>query len=358
MKHICIDARMASCSGIGTYIRNLLLGLKDGPFRLQVIAHPKDVVKWPMLSYFDLILSEDAYYSVKEQMSLPFLIPSCDLFWSPHYNIPLAPIRARKRLVTIHDVYHLAYAHTLGIVKKAYSKTLIHRAVKVSDRIITDSFFSKEELIKYTPVISEKVRVIPLGVDRSLFFPKEYSLLNSIKEKYQLPEKFFLFVSNLAPHKNIRGLLKALDYLNDNWKLVCVGKRVQANDWEKVLQGKEKRALFLGQTEEKDLPFIYQLASVMVHPSFYEGFGLTPLESMSCGCPVVVSNAASLPEVCGDCAIYVDPYNPQDIARGIREMMESPSLREKFKKEGMKRSQTFGWEQTVQKHIETIEKLI
>ncbi|HEY5236346.1 MAG TPA: hypothetical protein VIJ14_09225, partial [Rhabdochlamydiaceae bacterium] len=108
MKEICIDVRMAFHSGIGTYIRNIVSLLKDGPFKIKLIVNAEIIKKWPALASFDLISTSAPLYSIQEQMQLPFLIPSCDVFWTPHYNIPLFPIRAKKRVTTIHDVYHLA----------------------------------------------------------------------------------------------------------------------------------------------------------------------------------------------------------------------------------------------------------
>src|SRR5690349_8243231 len=125
MKEVCIDVRMAMSSGIGTYIRNLLSRLKEGPFQLRLIANPDTIERWPLLSSFDLLLTRAPIYSIEEQVKFPFLIPYCDLFWSPHYNIPLLPIRAKKRMVTIHDVCHLARGDLLPFYKRIYAKAVI-----------------------------------------------------------------------------------------------------------------------------------------------------------------------------------------------------------------------------------------
>jgi len=337
MKELCIDVRLAFNSGIGTYIRNLIAGLKNGPFKLRLIAHPETLPKWPLLSQFDLILSSSPLYSIEEQIKLPFLIPRSDLFWSPHYNIPLLPIRAKKRMVTIHDVYHLAFKHKLSAAKKIYASCVISQAAKRSDLIITVSEFSKLELIKYVGPSPEKIKVIHLGVDQTHF---------SIK-KESLPEKYLLYVGNLLPHKNVQGLLNALKYLKDpNLKLVIVSKTTGAPS---------ERVIYLNDVENKDLPSLYQNAYALVHPSFYEGFGFTPLEAMSCGCPVIASKAASLPEVCGDAAIYIDPYSPESIARGIEEVA---AVREVLKTKGFERVKKFNWDKTVKEHIEAIEKIL
>ena len=165
MKELCIDARMIFSSGIGTYLKNLLLALKSSPFKCRLLMDPACIEKLSWLSHFEIIPLSAGIYSIQEQLKLPLLIPKCDLFWSPHYNVPVLPIRAKKRLVTIHDVYHLAYFSTLKWKEKVYAKGVISRAVKVSDQIITDSFFSEAEILKYTRAKKAKISVIPLGVD-------------------------------------------------------------------------------------------------------------------------------------------------------------------------------------------------
>jgi len=259
MKEICIDARMAFHSGIGTYIRNIIPMLKNGPFKLRLIVNAEVVKKWPELSTFDLILARAPIYSLAEQVTLPFLVPRCDLFWSPHYNTPVMPLRARKRVVTIHDVYHLAFGQTLSLPKRLYAQTVIKRAAKISDHILTDSKFSKDEIMKYTGTKKEKISAVHLGVDSSFFCPtQEEGFLQQLREKYQLPKKYFLFVSNLAPQKNIGRLLQAWDILIKkfpDWKLVLVGKKVKVDAWEFILDQNsllKSRVLFLGQVDNRD----------------------------------------------------------------------------------------------------------
>jgi glycosyltransferase involved in cell wall biosynthesis len=363
MKELCIDVRMAFNSGIGTYIRNLVKQLQKGPFKLRLIADEKSVEKWPLLKECDLILTSAPLYSIEEQLKLPFLIPSCDLFWSPHYNVPLGPIRAKKRVVTIHDVYHLAYGKTLSLPKRTYAKIVINRATTLSDLILTDSYFSQDEIVKYTAVAKDKIQVVHLGVDHDRFRElKDETYLQSIREKYQLPQNYFLFVSTLAPHKNIDRLLLAWNELKKpDWKLVFVGRQVKNNTWKTIVDQNPSLAdklLFLGEFDDRDLPALYQLAHATICPSLYEGFGLPPLEAMSSGCPVVVSNAASLPEVCGKSAVYVDPYSVDDIASGIRRMIEDQNLYASLKQAGLDRSREFTWDKTAKKHIEIMDNML
>ncbi len=352
MKELCIDVRMAFHAGVGTYIRNIVPSLAS-LFKLRLIANKGLLQKWPFLNQCDLILTSTPIYSFEEQIKFPFLIPACDLFWTPHYNVPLGSLKSKKRFVTIHDVYHLAFGKTLGYLQRHYAKIVINRAVKISDHILTISQFSKDEIIKHTGVSSEKISSVHLGVDRSRFSDQISHV--HLREKYNLPSNYFLFVGTLAPHKNIGRLIEAWSHVVRKfpaWKLVLVGKRSKSGSWEPPLQNS---LLFLGQVEDQDLPGLYRGAYAAIHPSLYEGFGLTPLEAMSCGCPTIVSRVASLPEICGDSSFYIDPYDVKDIASGIEKMIQDPDLHNDLKIKGLKRLCNFTWEKTIEKHVEIME---
>src|SRR3989338_9980792 len=203
-KKICIDVRMAFHAGIGTYIRNILPYLKVSNLSIQLLTPLSYVDKWPELHTYDLISTNAPIYSIQEQMELPFKIPACDLYWTPHYNMPLTPIRAKKRLTSIHDVNHLALGSAMGWLKRQYASIMIPAVASHSDHIITISHFSKSEIIRWTSVEEKKVSVIHLGVDQDRF---------TRQEGMRSESKYFLFVSTLAPHKNLARLVKA-------WNLV------------------------------------------------------------------------------------------------------------------------------------------
>jgi len=344
MKEICIDIRMAFYSGIGTYIRNLLPLIKQS-FSIKVLASPADVEKWPELGTYDLIHVNAPIYSMQEQLELPFKIPSCDLFWTPHYNTPLAPIRAKKRLTTIHDVNHLALGSSLGWLKRGYAKIMIPASAARADHLITISDFSKRELIKWAKVDEKKVSVIHLAVDRYRFAEdgERAAGLN-----------YFLFVGTLLPHKNLDRLIRAWNRVGERfrkWKLIVVGKRTER---AKPAQNVH----ILGEVEEEHLARLYQGAYAFIAPSIYEGFGLPPLEAMAAGCPTIVSNAASFPEICGDASLYCDPFDEEDMAQKICTLIENPSLRQTLIDAGRKRVDLFSWEKAANAHMEVINKII
>lgn len=348
---LCIDARMITSSGIGTYIRSLLPRIRE-QYRLILIVDPDFLTQSPEFASFDIVVSKSHIYSIQEQVFLPLLIPKCDLFWSPHFNIPLAPIRARRRLVTIHDVFFLACPQDLGIAKKAYARLFFNAAVKRSDHVITDSQFSLSEICKFIGPYRDKITAITLGVDS-----RSYDRVQ-MDGKSIIPQRYILYVGNLAPHKNICNLIRSLDFLPPDVHLVLVGRESLWDAWKLEAKKRPGRITVCGKVDQKTLITLYQHAELLIHPSYYEGFGLTPLEAMSVGCPVVVSQAASLPEVCGDAAVYVDPFSVENIAEGILSVWGNEALKKELKSLGRKRAGLFEWDIAAQKHIEVIDRVL
>lgn len=363
MKAVCFDARMALHSGIGTYIRNLLPYIHNEFPSLQVLTSQSVLENWTEIKQFSPILMKAPIYSMQEQIELSFRIPSCDLFWSPHYNIPILPIFAKKRVVTIHDVCHLAYGKSLSLFKKSYANLMLRAASKYSDHIVTVSHFSKSEMVRALKVHRNKISVIYNGVNYHLFScPLPISQLEHARLLYQLPKKYMIFVSNLAPHKNLSRLLKAWNLViqnNPDLHLIVVGRSKNTSDFQVCDQFPRLKSYIhhLSEVPNDHLTALYQQAEALIYPSIYEGFGLPPLEAMSMECPVIVSSAASLPEICHDAALYVDPYDEHDIAQKICTLIENPSLRQTLIKKGKQRIDQFSWEQTAKAHIEIIRQI-
>ena len=360
-----VDIRMFHSSGIGTYLQNLLPALSQD-FDLILIGQPSEAD----LPYGRVITTDIPVYSLAELRKLPSLIPSCDLFWSPHYNVPLLPVRAKKRLVTIHDVFHLAYFQTLSLKQKVYARVVFRSAARSSDSIITVSEFSRTEIVKHLNVATSQVEVIPNGVNHSLFRVIEGAeIMRKARVKYRLPEKFILYVGNVKPHKNLLALVKAFAKLPDTLKpyqLVVVGKKEGFITGDTMLhnfiqqdESLSSRVHFTGFVAEEDLPVLYNLAHLFVFPSYYEGFGLPPLEAMACGCPVLTSDRASMPEICGGAADYVSPDNVEAMAARIQRMLQLPyPARQRIIQSGQQRAQHFTWKESIQQHRQLIQKLL
>ena len=361
--HLCVDARMYRASGIGTYLQNLLPVLGES-FELNLLGDPDELAEVGGR----IIPTAIPIYSVAELLRLSHLVPRCDLFWTPHYNVPLLPVRAKARLVTIHDVFHLAHLRTLSLPQRGYATLAFRAATHLSDHIITVSKFSKTEIQRYLNVPDKRILVIPNGVNHMLFnVQADEARQRHVRKKYGLPPRWLLYVGNVKPHKNLITLVHAFaalpEALSDR-HLVIVGQRegfiTGDTELAQVLQNDPdlaQRIHFTGFVDQADLPELYRLAELFVFPSKYEGFGLPPLEAMACGCPVVVSDRASLPEICGAAADYADPDSALDLADKITAALQrSPAERDRKIQLGLERAQKYTWASSVAQHEQLIRQ--
>lgn len=362
MKKICIDARMLHHSGIGVYLRHIIKGLLEyDQYEIAVLADKN----YTELKGIKMIAFPQKIYSIKEQIYFSKLIPRCNLFWSPHYNVPIFPIAAKKRLVTIHDVYHLAHQHELSIPQQVYAKVMLKAATALSEHIITVSNFSKQEIIAHTRTIPDKITTIYNGVDIDFFGKKTTEEIEkSILKKYELPKKYALFVGNVKPNKNLKNLVRAFALFAEkepDFKLVILGKkdgfiRAEEGVFELIQTYTHlaEKIIFTGFVENNDLPFIYQSATMLVFPSLYEGFGFPPLEAMAAGCPVVCSDTASLPEVCGDAAFYCNPKDVNSIYLAMRQCVENLKENQLL----LSQAQKFSWKKSIEAHVAILDTLL
>lgn len=349
MPKIVIDARMINNSGIGTYLQSIIPNLIKN-YELILLCREKEIDGFTWMNKVNIINFSKPIYSIAEQILSPVIIPECDIFLSPHYNIPILPIRAKKRLVIIHDVFHLAFNDQLSLVQKIYSKIMIYFAVHLSDHIITSSQFSKSEILKYININESKINVIYFGFNYDEYSNQAHNF-EPVKKKYNLQENFFLFVGNVKPHKNLYNLLLAFRIILEkeiNLKLVIVG------EYKKLINADKKsfkllsenpllkdNTIFTGFIDKEELVVLYKNASALVFPSLYEGFGIPPVEAMACGCPVISSNAASLPEACGHAAIYINPNNVDNIAEKMITIISDSNLTSRLIEKGKENIKRF-----------------
>jgi glycosyltransferase involved in cell wall biosynthesis len=343
---ITLDIRMLNASGIGTYLQQVssrLIGQRADT-KWHLLGTPGEIGRYPWAHVAQVTLHacRAPIYSLSEQIELLRTTPpDTDLFWSPHYNVPL--LYRGKLLVTVHDVLHLARPEfTGGVHRRAYAHAMFRTVRSKANAIICVSRFSADELVRLTGAKRESITVVHEGVDPSWFCLHP--------EACPHPRPYLLFVGNVKPHKNLGGLLKAFTLLKDDiaHDLVIVGKRegFLTGDPGVVKQARRLggRVHFTGYVDDELLRRYYAHAYALVFPSFYEGFGLPPLEAMASGCPVIASNVASLPEVCGDAAEYCAPGAPASIAAAIRRVIESPELRQEMRAKGRERARRFTWE--------------
>jgi len=326
---ITIDARMINHSGIGTYIKNLIPDLADN-YKLAVLGNKNILTTFIWGKKVKIVDANYPIYSISEQLNLPKDIPYCKLFISPHYNIPIRRIPADNRMVVVHDVNHLLDYNKISLIKKMYAKFMISAAVRKSNKVITDSNFSKTEINKYIKTNNKEIKIVYCGIEgEQIAASLNSDILDSIKNKYRLPQKYFLYVGSIKRHKNLLAALKAFNLFNKKYSdfhLVIIGLKYSEFLSEPEFEGLRENVFVPGFIPDDDLPGIYANALSLVFPSYYEGFGLPPLEAMSCGCPVISSNASSLPEVCADAALYFNPNNVDEIVTAMQRIVEDKNI--------------------------------
>jgi glycosyltransferase involved in cell wall biosynthesis len=270
-----------------------------------------------------------------------------------HLLVALDPSRT---VVTVHDIAPLLFpGRRWGLSSLAWR--LAWRGAQRACFLLTDSAFMASELSRWLK--GTRIQMIPLGVD-PCFRPFQASERERARRRLALPEgPFLLHVGHTQPRKNLEGLLQALAILHRRGyrvPLVQVGGRPSAAQGALIAElGLGEAVRFWGRVDEETLVALYNLAAVLVFPSFYEGFGLPVLEAMACGTPVVAANAASLPEVVGDAGLLVDPHSPEALADAIARVLDDRALADDLRVRGLERAREFTWERTAEQtmHVYT-----
>jgi len=254
-----------------------------------------------------------------------------------------APLFRHDQVSLMHDVIVFAVPDSTSFIFRAWHRTIFKNVSARARFIVTDSEFSRGEIIKYLGTSPDKIRVIYAGCDHMQRMRRDDSVL----ERHGLGGRPFLFaVSSLNPNKNFSSVIRAMEKIGrPDFDLVIAGG-VNPAVFSQDRADFPPHVKYLGYVSDAELKSLYSAASCFIYPSFYEGFGLPPLEAMTSGAPVIASQVASLPEVCGEAARYVNPNSVDDIANAIREVMGSPALRERLKSAGADRSRKFTWEST------------
>jgi len=355
---IVIDVRKLHDFGVGTYVRNLVrwLARLDRTSEYVLLCRREDCESIEQLGHnFRPFPDRSANYSVAEQLTVPLDIVRvrADLFHAPHYVLPaLTPCRS---IVTIHDCIHLMFPQYLpGRLAHAYARCAFWLATNRSARILTVSEASKRDILRFCSIPSDKVDVIYNAIDDRFSQTPDPTKMTRVRERYQLQDRFLLYSGNVKPHKNLERLIDAFARLRcqgfPNIKLLITGSEISRYATLRRAVHRynlHQHVRFLGFLSADTLAILYQLADAFVFPSLYEGFGLPPLEAMASGTPVLTSNLSSLPEVVGDAALLIDPYDPESIADGMRQILSEDSTRERLIRRGRERAASFSWEESV-----------
>ncbi|MBZ0292585.1 MAG: glycosyltransferase family 4 protein [Anaerolineae bacterium] len=366
MQHIGIDARLTyyRIGGISTYIKRLILALEilDTNHHYTVFDSRKSGNTLTHRFQQSKLWTPCHHRFEPVSLSAELLRFNLDLLHSPDFIPPLRG--ARQHIITIHDLNFLHYPQFLTAESRRYYNDQIERAVQQADHILADSEATKQDLVNMLAVPAEKITVHMLGVDES-FRPLPLDDLVPVRQQLDLPDAYVLFLGTFEPRKNVKGLLDAYRLLRNEFPqappLVLAGTRGWLFDETMAHVDALKLAphvLWRENISQKDLPALYNMASVLVLPSFYEGFGFPALEAMACGTVPVVSNRSSLPEVVGDVGLQVNPDNPVELAKALQHALSDQDWRMTMQQAGLARAATFTWERTAHIALSAYQRLL
>lgn len=359
---IGIDCRMYSSqfTGIGRYVYELVENLKlidnENEYYL-FFNHPEFDNFQSTNKNFHKVLADSKHYSFAEQFKFLKILNKykLDLMHFTHFNAPI--LYNRPYIVTIHDLTLHFYPGKK--VKSLFGRLAYHivirTVVKKAKQIIVVSRSTGKDLQKLLKVSLNKIKVIYEGVNSSFKVITNKSRLENTRIKYNIEKPFLLYTGVWRDHKNIIGLLKAFKLIRENhdFQLIITGRKdsiyaEEIFDCAKSLgllnQDRESSpVIFPGLVNENELIDLLNLAYIYVFPSFYEGFGLPPLEAMQSGTPVAVSNSSCIPEICGKNAVYFNPHSPKDMAKNIEALINDQNLYKKLTKDGIEYTKKFSW---------------
>lgn len=364
--HICIDTRGAKLyagTGIGTYTARLLENI------ISIDCKNNYSLFWPNDGY-DFVLDKEninlTLFGEKnkrfwDEIFLPSRVKNsnCDIFHLPQNGLGLPKSKYCSYVATVHDLIPYVMPETCG---KSYLDKFLDEMpyiLEECDKIITVSNYSKQDILKYHKLPGDKIKVTYLAADSRFKLMNKDKAWEFLRKEYNYSNDFILYLGGFSPRKNVEGLLEAyrrlFRELPGYYDLVLLGAS-KDNHYElkkKVEDmGLSDRVVFAGYVPYEHLPYFYNCSTLFVYPSLYEGFGLPPLEAMTCGTPTITTNVTSIPEVVGDGALLVDPYDTDELTEKIYKTISDSDFREVLSAKALRRAYNFSWKKTV---IETIK---
>lgn len=282
-----------------------------------------------------------------------------------HVQFTAPPFAPCPVVVSIHDLSFEHFPQTFKHRSRVQLRMTVRKSARDADQILTLSEFVRSDVITTYGINSEKVTAIPLAAPVNFVPVEDQEELQRIRQKYGIEGDYILTVGAIQPRKNLPRLLEAYSFLRRSQpnvklpKLVLVGKLAWLfDDTLRAIKalGLTDSVTLTGYVPEEDLPALYSGTKCFVYPSYFEGFGLPPLEAMKCGAPTITGNRASLPEVVGNAAILVDPFSIDEIASAILRVVTDSDLRESLRAAGLERAKLFHWRDTARKTLAVYEK--
>lgn len=302
-----------------------------------------------------------------EQINIPNIIKNnkIDLYHVPQNGVGLPINKNCRFIITLHDVIPYRMPETVSNRYLKIFSEYIPKIVPLCDGIITVSNFSKKDIVKSFNFPENKIYVTHLASE-DIYKPMDKRISRYVARKYySITEDYILYVGGFSPRKNILGLIDSFSKLITSYKkplfLVIAGKKGESYNIYKERTEKlniSDKVLFPGFISIEHLPYIYNAANLFVYPSFYEGFGLPPIEAMACGIPVITSNTTSLPEVVGKGALLINPLNKTNLCEAMLEVLSDNNLKNKLISSGIKRASELSWKKTIKNTINIYNKIM
>lgn len=347
-------------TGTRVYACNLLETMKKlNPRNEYILLTAPSFKRKDLLSKISNIIIDFGW----RQIILPYKLKrqKVNVLHSPSFFAPW--ILSCSSVITIHDASYLYYPQGYNPLWLFYFKHSVTLGMKRANKIIAVSKHTKKDILRNFTISAEKIEVIYEGVTQKFASIRNNAVKCRFRKKYKLDDEIILFVSELNFRKNIPTLLNAYylfknkhsEFKTTKYKLVLCGQKGKVFNAKILSQTEELNlkndVIFLDHIPDDDLPLLYNVATLFIFPSLYEGFGLPPLEAMACGCPVIASNTSSLPEVIGEAGILVDPLDAQGFANAMNRITTDDSLRKELIKKGIERARLFSWEKAAKETL-------
>jgi glycosyltransferase involved in cell wall biosynthesis len=350
-------AAMRQRAGVGRYTRNLVQALaeldQENEYRLFTAGDPAPPDGWP--PNFSLRMTRvparfltAGWHKLRLPVPVERFAGDADIFHSPDFTLP--PLDSARGVVTIHDLSFLKLPQFADPGLREYLTARTPDSARRAARVLADSENTRQDVIELLEIPPEKVTVVRGGVEPRFRPIRDPDHLQAVRERYQLPELFVLFVGTIEPRKNLGRLISAYAEMRRQTglphSLILSGSKGWLSDaiYEQVKnEGLEEDVKFPGFVDDADLPALYTLADLFAFPSLYEGFGLPPLEAMACGTPVIASRNSSLPEVLGAAPLYVGAHDTEGLADAMARVLADATLRVRLAELGRAQAARFTW---------------
>jgi len=351
---IGIDAREIQdgvVTGIGRSLANFVRYFAKSDTGHQLVLFSERTIQCDVPDTVKKVIIPSCPTIIWDQWKLPHAlrVERIDLFYSPYYKVPLKThVPVVSQVLDLMFLVFPPYKKAIGFPGRGYYAVFGKAYARKSISIITDSRHAKSDIVRLWHVKENKIEVIPLGIAERYIPVKVEKILTETRNSLHLPAKFILYLGNFKPHKNVETLVKAYKKINMQFpehKLVLAGPMDAHGNRVRSFVEKENlldQIVFTGTIREKDRPeALLSMADIFVFPSFYEGFGLPPLEAMACGVPVIASNATSIPEVVEDAGILFNPDNVDELSNAMVRLLTDLPMKSLLIAKGLERAKLF-----------------